>query len=306
MLLVFKRPKYRVAEGEFAHGVTFCKRLTEFSYFGAFQDSTLRTFYDAFTKFEVSFLLEDLQKHGITDNSSTADGKTLADVSPAVVCYILSDPRILGDAKIYDIVQRHAPKQPITGLPMDAPPVGLFMLAIAPTDDTRRWAQAQLTTYTVTPMPADHYLPVHSEVLAAATNTIHPGSLPCELTLPSCTTDKAELWTAYSVFLRYTPRDKIPSGVVPVVIAHLYDTDSRSSFYLLILRCCLCESFPFKPCPRVEPFNRLLRGAQIVSHHSGPKRTGHMVRAGRGISSLGLQLHQGQPNSIQLFRSYGD
>ncbi len=227
----------------------FASWLTEYSYFGAFQDATLVTFYDAFTKFEVSFLLEDLKKHGITDNSSTADGKTLADVSPAVVCYILSDPRILGDSKIYDIVQRHAPKQPITGLSMAAPPVGLFMLAMAQTDDVRKWAQAQLSTYTVTPMPVDHYLPVHAEVLAAATNTIHPGSLPCELTLPSCTANKAELWTAYSVFLRYTPRDKIPSGVVPVVIAHLYDTESRSSLSFSYFEMLLMRNIPVQTPP---------------------------------------------------------
>ena len=205
------------------------------SYFGAFQDATLSIFYDAFQKFEVSFIVKHLQDHGLMDDSPASE-KTLADIAPAVVYYILSDPKIMEDPKIFTSIQRHVPKHPIAGLSMAAPPVGLFMLSMAQADAVRRWAREQLAIYTVTPMPSEHFLPVHNEALLAATNAVHPGAVSCTLTLRSPTDNADELWRAYCTCLRYIPGESIPLSVVSTVIAHLHDTETSKRFRLRTLR----------------------------------------------------------------------
>lgn len=200
-------------------------------YFGAFQDHVLESYFNHFHKFELASILEYLEKQEFAESGSSPNAKTLADISPAVLYYILCDPKMLQEPKIFSLFLTHGPKRPIAGMPKEVPPVGLFILLTAQDDGIRKWAQQQVDTYTVTPMRFEHYLPVYSEVLEALTRLINPTTQSAETNTLSLLAQISQsqdiLWNAYSMLLRFVPKEKFPRDAVRVTTAHLSDTGSR-------------------------------------------------------------------------------
>lgn len=204
-------------------------------------------FYDQFAQWEMDSTIAFLEQalHSLTD------GNSLFDVYPSLLFCILSDWKISVNLIIADIVRRHVPKQAIDSWPKEVPPVGLFLMLMEQNSEARTWASKQITICTVTPMQAEHFLPLYSEVLSLATRAVSAMSDPTgnmeRVPYIQFTQDLRDLWAAYSIFLRYVPPESLTKDTVRAAVAHLSDTGNRSSsLFLCAFFICLFYFIAFR------------------------------------------------------------
>ena len=215
------------------------------SYFGAFNDSVLKSFYDSLSNWELDAVIEDLALAGITSSSARTDSHSLDVAPPAVVYHIFYNPHILRDARISKIVRDRLPVQSIRRWPTDYPPPCLFYLVVDEREDTRKWALEQLGLCKATAMPADRFSVDYRAVLKTITSVVASQAVDSDARSVGVTfsRDPAILWSGYSVVLRYVPHEylrphkSLDVDVRRVVTSHLHDTGNSQSLPSLFLSC---------------------------------------------------------------------
>ncbi|KAH9950533.1 SEN1 N terminal-domain-containing protein [Amylocystis lapponica] len=228
------------------------KVTSRHTYFGAFSDETLKSFYDNFNEWELQSVLLALSNVKILPDSAPTDERTLSDAPPAVVYHILSNLHILQDPRILKIIHSSPPGALISRWPTDIPPAGLFFLLLDARLESRNWARQQLASYKSTPLSKDHFLSTYITVLQTVTklvmpeSSVNPGVVDI-LARFTFVQDVATLWSGYCAMLRFVPVEFLRTGksigidLRHVVIGHLHDTgthfiDVLKGFVLIMSR----------------------------------------------------------------------
>lgn len=209
-------------------------------YFGAFSDSVLGKFWISFSDWEVTAVLEGLKEAGV--EPAQEPRRTLSRAPPALVYWMLSNARILERESVLEIVRECAPASTIPSWPADIPPVGLLLLLMHEDTTVRAWALSQASSFKVTPLKSEQFLPGYVEALERTSKLIglfdvnllkvnHANDV-AEDTFPF-SQDPSQLWSGFGSFLRFVPPERFrPSELFRldlrrVVIGHLSDPGSR-------------------------------------------------------------------------------
>lgn len=221
------------------------KASSRTTYFGAFSDDVLRSFYNNFDDWELSVVVEALVRFGIDLHSSRFASRTSQEVPQPVSYHIVSNMRIFRDPRVLPLI-RACP--PTSTWPLDPPPPGLFVLLMDESSSVRQWAKAQIIKSTQVPMLEHQFVSGHESALQAVINAL---SLSREgegtttttySTIPnSLSSDSSELWAGFSHFLRYLPTEVLAKssegiGCRRIVTGHLHDIGRQFSD---ILKCLL-------------------------------------------------------------------
>ncbi|OSD07245.1 hypothetical protein PYCCODRAFT_1381842 [Trametes coccinea BRFM310] len=214
------------------------------TYFGAFGDEVLKSFYHSFHKFLTDAAVDALAEKGFTSSGSADSGSTLADAPAAVTFLILTYLHMLQDPRIIALLHIFYPQAPIKSWPNDIPPPGLLVLLFDDVREVRSWAQKQTTLCEVAPIPMENFSPAHSTVLKAATECISSvralqEGFGVEYRLHFLT-DTPSLWSSFATLLRFVPVELLRSSklfdpdVRHIIIGHLHDTENH---FLDVLKC---------------------------------------------------------------------
>ncbi|KAI0078277.1 hypothetical protein K474DRAFT_1619824 [Panus rudis PR-1116 ss-1] len=224
------------------------KHTSRKTYFGAFQDHIMSNFLQHVSKWEADSILKVLSERKLYP-PNISGGRTLSDAPSVLTYYICSNPDILRDSRILDVLHNCAPTRVFTDWPTDAPPPGLFLLLLDNEERTRSWATQQIARCTVTPMAAERFTSAFREVIEVAVTAVAPNAANAS-SGPSWnmpfSNDLTVLWSGFSVILRFIP----PKWLMPeagkvdirkVVTSHLPDFGSHfvhvlKSFVLLLNR----------------------------------------------------------------------
>ena len=219
-------------------------------YFGAFNDSVLKTFYDSFHKFLTEFVVQALAEKGFTVGTElTRDSeRTLGDAPPAITFLMTTYLHMLEDSRIVSLLHKYCPRTPIKSWPSDIPPSGLLALLFDESVDIRAWGQKQCASCEVAPIPMEHFSPSHITVLKAVCESI-TSSRP----LSDCLGDTYKvpwlqnapgMWSSYTTLLRFVPVELFRASrtfeidIRHLIVGHLHDTDKRQQFCHLLIAMC--------------------------------------------------------------------
>lgn len=272
------------------------------SYFGAFNDSVLKSFYDNLSNWELDAVIASLADAGITSPSVGSNSRSLSVAPPAVAYHIFCNPHIIRDARISKIVRYGLPGQIIGTWPTDYPPPCLFYLLVDEREDVRQWASEQLGSCKAAAMPADRFSLSYRTVLKMITSVVsgQAGGRDAEGLDPNFSQDSSVLWSGYAIILRYVPSDYLRPqkcldlDIRRVVTSHLHDTGSSQS---LLTLCCSWLIIPSRHCmytSRAQCLCRLCGRTESIPSHPLPDWPQCMGRRRVGIPSSHLQFYQGQ------------
>ncbi|KAG2101040.1 SEN1 N terminal-domain-containing protein [Suillus discolor] len=216
------------------------KASSRTTYFGAFSDDVLRSFYSKFDDWELSVVVEALVRTGIDLSSSS---QTPQEVPQPLLYHMVSNMRIFRDPRVLPLI-RACP--PISIWPLDPPPPGLFVLVIDESSAVRQWAKSQITKSTQVPMLEHQFVAGHELALQAVTRALTlsregEGTTTDSVISNSFSSDSSELWAGFSHILRHLPTEVLakPSeeiGYRRIVTGHLHDIGRHFSD---ILKCLL-------------------------------------------------------------------
>jgi len=134
---------------ECVQGLELVKVSSRNTYFGAFQEDVLKSFYHTFEQWELAMVIQDLINAKILDQPSS---KTLSDVHPAVVYRMVCNWTIFSDPRILSAIHASFLTKPIPGWPGDPLPPGIFVLLLSDNSSVRKWAGNQALKCTIVPM----------------------------------------------------------------------------------------------------------------------------------------------------------
>ncbi|KAG1906409.1 SEN1 N terminal-domain-containing protein [Suillus fuscotomentosus] len=219
------------------------KASSRTTYFGAFSDDVLRSFYSKFDDWELSVVVETLVRTGIDLSSSRLASRTPQEVPQPLLYHMVSNMRVFRDPRVLPLI-RACP--PISTWPLDPPPPGLFVLVMDESSAVRQWAKAQITKSTQVPMLEHQFVAGHELALQAVTRALTLSREGEETTTDSVisnsfSSDSSELWAGFSHILRHLPTEVLakPSeeiGYRRIVTGHLHDIGRHFSD---ILKCLL-------------------------------------------------------------------
>ncbi|KAG2155818.1 SEN1 N terminal-domain-containing protein [Suillus bovinus] len=216
------------------------KASSRTTYFGAFSDDVLKSFYSKFDDWELSVVVEALVRTGIDLYSSRPACRT----PPQPLLYhIVSNMRVFRDPRVLPLI-RACP--PISTWPLDPPPPGLFVLVMDESSAVRHWAKAQITKSTQVPMLEHQFVAGHELALQAVTRALtlsREGEVTTtdSIISNSFSSDSSELWAGFSQILRHIPTEVLAKssggiGYRRIVTGHLHDIGKHFSD---ILKCLL-------------------------------------------------------------------
>ncbi|KAG2359476.1 SEN1 N terminal-domain-containing protein [Suillus spraguei] len=212
------------------------------TYFGAFSDDVLKSFYSKFDDWELSVVIEALVRLGIDLSSSKLASRTPQEVPQPVLYHIVSNMRVFRDPRVLSFI-RGCP--PISAWPLDSPPPGLFVLVMDESPAVRQWAKAQIIKSTQVPMLEHQFVTGHELALQAVIDALmlsRDGEGTTDSAIPqSFSSDASELWAGFSQILRHLPTEILAKsskgfGYRRIVTGHLHDIGRQFSD---ILKCLL-------------------------------------------------------------------
>ncbi|CCM01866.1 uncharacterized protein FIBRA_03937 [Fibroporia radiculosa] len=231
---------------ECVKGFQEAKVTTRHTYFGAFSDSTLQRFYESLDGWEVESVLAALSEvHIAPSDSRSGFERSLSMAPPAVVYHIFTNLRIMGDPSVVNVLHTFPPNTSITEWPSDCPPPGLFYALLAEQPEVRAWAESQISSYQLTPMPAKGFLREHRAILESVSKVVSTrttsGAAGGETPFPLV--DEANiLWSNFLLILRLIPVPFLRPGksydldIRHLVIGHLHDSGTH---FVDVLKCFL-------------------------------------------------------------------
>ncbi|KAH7909030.1 SEN1 N terminal-domain-containing protein [Hygrophoropsis aurantiaca] len=235
-------------------GLGEVKTSSKTTYFGAFSEDVLKTFYQSFSEWELSVVLEILSRVGVGLDSQQEVTPLLQRVPPAVLYHMVSNMHILKDARIFPLV-RSCP--PTSGWPIDPPPPGILPLMMDESFEVRQWAKAQGDKCSTVPMLVTHFVTAHEEALAIIAaaleinQTDQPKSFPVGASSSSTINDATrtfkfasgpyELWSGFCQVLRHIPSSMLLTSHLGtdcrrIVTGHLHDVGTQ---FTDVFRCLL-------------------------------------------------------------------
>ncbi|KAG1818441.1 SEN1 N terminal-domain-containing protein [Suillus subaureus] len=219
------------------------KASSRTTYFGAFSDDVLRSFYSKFDDWELSVVVEALVRFGIDLSSSRLASRTPQEVPQPLLYHMVSNMRVFRDPRVLSLI-RSCP--PISTWPLDPPPPGLFVLVMDESPAVRQWAKAQIIKSTQVPMiehqfVAGHELALQDVISALTLSREGEATMTDSAILPSFSSDPSELWAGFSQILRHLPIEILTKsskgiGYRRMVTGHLHDVGRQFSD---ILKCLL-------------------------------------------------------------------
>ncbi|KAG1785943.1 SEN1 N terminal-domain-containing protein [Suillus plorans] len=219
------------------------KASSRTTYFGAFSDDVLRSFYSKFDDWELSVVVEALVRTGIDLSSSRLASRTPQEVPQPLLYHMVSNMRVFRDPRVLPLI-RTCP--PISIWPLDPPPPGLFVLVMDESSAVRQWAKAQIAKSTQVPMLEHQFVAGHELALQAVTRALTlsregEGTTTDSVILNSFSSDSSELWAGFSHILRHLPTEVLAKsseeiGYRRIVTGHLHDIGRHFSD---ILKCLL-------------------------------------------------------------------
>ncbi|KAG1848713.1 SEN1 N terminal-domain-containing protein [Suillus subalutaceus] len=219
------------------------KASSRTTYFGAFSDDVLGSFYSKFDDWELSVVVEALVRFGIDLSSSRLASRIPQEVPQPVLYHMVSNMRVFRDPRVLPLI-RACP--PISTWPLDPPPPGLFVLVMDESSSVRQWAKAQIIKSTQVPMLEHQFVAGHElalqEVISVLTLSREgEATMTDSVMLNSFSSDSSELWAGFSQILRHLPTEVLAKsskgiGYRRIVTGHLHDIGRREfiSFVALI------------------------------------------------------------------------
>lgn len=214
-----------------------------FRFFGAFNDSILKNFYDSFHKFLTESTVQLLAENGFLVQQSLDSGRTLANAPPAITFLMTTYLPMLQDYRIVTLLHTYCPRSPIKSWPTDIPPPGILALLFDDSQEARSWAQKQCTLCDVAPIPMENFLSAHTTILKSVADAIASSRLLGDSFGQgyevSFLQDYAVIWTSFTTLLRFVPIELFRSSrsfdldVRRIVVGHLHDTGNRQLFHSL-------------------------------------------------------------------------
>ncbi|KAG1882613.1 SEN1 N terminal-domain-containing protein [Suillus subluteus] len=219
------------------------KASSRTTYFGAFSDDVLGSFYSKFDDWELSVVVEALVRFGIDLSSSRLASRIPQEVPQPVLYHMVSNMRVFRDPRVLPLI-RACP--PISTWPLDPPPPGLFVLVMDESSSVRQWAKAQIIKSTQVPMLEHQFVAGHElalqEVISVLTLSREgEATMADSVILNSFSSDSSELWAGFSQILRHLPTEVLAKsskgiGYRRIVTGHLHDIGRQFSD---ILKCLL-------------------------------------------------------------------
>ncbi|KAK2465188.1 hypothetical protein APHAL10511_002542 [Amanita phalloides] len=204
------------------------------TYFGAFPEDTMRSFYKSFESWELATVKREI--------STDANG-----CQPATIYQTLFNSTIFADQTIQSALSNGLYR--VDGWPKDSVPPGVLLFLFHEDLAIRRWAQSQVSKATVVPIPRDQFVGMYKEVLASLVDLLSSDMFPDTKTrFPTFafSTDRHELWHAFQTLLRHVPPELLKTkndiiDVRHVVVGHLHDNGAEfvevlGCFILLLKR----------------------------------------------------------------------
>ncbi|TBU62332.1 SEN1 N terminal-domain-containing protein [Dichomitus squalens] len=227
--------------------------MSRHTYFGAFNDNVLKTFYGSFHNFLTDFVVQALAEKDFT--GGTAQGpdseRTFVDAPPAITFLMATYLHMLEDSRIVGLLHKYCPRAPIKSWPSDIPPSGLLALLFDGPHDIRVWGQKQCISCEVAPIPMENFSPSHITVLKAVCE-----SITSSRTLSDCLGDTYKvpwlqdlpaIWAGFTLFLRFVPVELFRASrtfdidIRHMIVGHLHDTETHfidvlKSFIIILRR----------------------------------------------------------------------
>jgi senataxin len=204
------------------------------SYFGAFSDSILTTFWAAFDKWECQLAIGMLERAMPTSAPSSL---TLEDMPIPLVTLVLSNTAMMLDPILLTLIRSSLPSWPLDKLPMNPPPTCLWYLSMDEDFQVRQWAKQQIALCKEAPLSVDAFKAAYDrsslmdDVIGALGGKGKHNSVHFPFTVES-----GALWSAFVNFVRLLPsellknRDHSRVNVAQVIIGHLHDHKDRQYF----------------------------------------------------------------------------
>ncbi|OAX44312.1 hypothetical protein K503DRAFT_861544 [Rhizopogon vinicolor AM-OR11-026] len=213
------------------------------TYFAAFSDDVVKTFYSSFDGWELSTVIEALVRSAIDLSGPRLASRRPQTVPQPLLYHMVSNMSVFRDPRVLSLI-RTCP--PISDWPPDPPPPGLFVLVVDESPDVRQWAKGQIVKSTQVPMLEHQFVAGHElalQVVISALTSSREGTatLTDSSSLYSLSSDPTEVWSGFSQILRHIPMEvlaKSSEGINcrRVVTGHLHDVGRQFSD---ILRCLL-------------------------------------------------------------------
>ncbi|KAG6830019.1 hypothetical protein H0H92_002547 [Tricholoma furcatifolium] len=221
-------------------GLERAKVTSRTTYFGAYKDEILTSFYNTMETWELSTVLENLTTAGLI-NGNEFSQRTLADVNSAVVYRMVSNWAVFSDSRIQSLITTQPPPETLPQWPKDPLPPGMLLLLIHDKVEVRRWAEAQASQSTVVPIDEISFAGVYLQAIEVIGRHLTDSSLNAGLSFPFVA-DPSDLWSGFKKILRYIPVNVLVSpsrsysGFRGIVAKHLHDTGPQ---FTHILHCFL-------------------------------------------------------------------
>ncbi|KAF8635838.1 hypothetical protein AX15_000034 [Amanita polypyramis BW_CC] len=190
------------------------------TYFGAFPDGTLESFYKSFETWELASVQREIV------NASAIGSQT--NVHPATVYRALFNWTIFSATTIQSVLQNGL--YHVDDWPKDLVPPGTLLFLFHRNPEIRKWAQGLASKATVLPIPDDQFVGMYKVVLNFVVDMMSPDTSSAQNRYPALalSTDKYELWRAFRILLRNVPPGLLKSkkdsmDVYHVVVGHLHD-----------------------------------------------------------------------------------
>ncbi|KAH9854663.1 SEN1 N terminal-domain-containing protein [Lenzites betulinus] len=225
-------------------GLHEAETMSRHTYFGAFTDQILQSFYGNFHKFLTDTAVESLAEKGFLSTGAPDPSRTLSDAPPAATFLILTYLHMLQDSRIVSLLNVFCPRSPVKVWPVDIPSPTLLALLFNSSPELRQWAQKQSTLCEIAPIPMENFLPSHSTVLKAAVDSIASSRPLGDCFGPdyklSFVADIPYQWSGLTTLLRFTPVElfrsskSFDSDIRRIVTGHLHDIGEH---FIDVLKC---------------------------------------------------------------------